>query len=113
MHEISIVESIIEIVIAEIPKHGITNVESIKLAIGEMQQIVPDTLIFAFDVLSKDTPLEGAKLIIESVPIKGHCKACLQDFLIEDWGGKCTQCGKTDIEIISGKDLNIVGLEGS
>ena len=113
MHEISIVENIVEIITAEIPKHGITKVESIKLVIGEMQQVVPDTLLFAFDVLSKDTPLEGAKLIIESLPIRGCCKSCLQDFIMEDWGGKCISCGEKDIEIISGKELDIVGLEGS
>ena len=113
MHEISIVENIIKIIMAEIPKHGITRVESIRLAIGEMQQVVPDTLLFAFDVLSMDTSLKEAKLIIESIPIRGRCRVCFQDFPIENWGGKCIRCGKTDIEIISGKELDIIELEGS
>ena len=113
MHEISIVDSIINIIMAEMPKHNLAKIESIKLRIGEMRRVVPDTLLFAFDVLSRDTPLEGAKLIIESLPIRGRCKSCLQDFPIENWGGKCIRCGKNDIEIISGKELDIVELEGS
>ncbi len=113
MHEISLIENIIEIIMAEMPKHSVTKVETITLRIGEMRHIVSDTLVFGFDVLSKDTPLEGAKLIIESVPMRGRCKTCGQDFIIEDWFSNCSKCDGTNTEIISGKELEIVAFEGS
>ena len=113
MHEISLVENIIEIIMAEMPGHGVARVESITLRIGEMQQVVPDTLLFAFDILSKDTPLEGAEVIIEDVPIRGHCRICGQDFAVEDWIARCPECEKMDVEIISGRELDIVEFTGS
>lgn len=113
MHEISLVESIIKIVMAELPEYNITKVEAITLKIGAMRQVARDALLFAFDILSKDTPLEGAELIIERIPVKGHCKACNQDFVMEDWINICPQCDGMDIGIISGKELQIVGFEGS
>ena len=72
MHEVSLIQSINEAVMAEMPKHNITKIESITLRIGEMRQVIPDTLIFAFEILSKDTPLEGAKLIVENIPTKSY-----------------------------------------
>ena len=112
MHEISLIESIIEIIMAEMPKHDITRVESITLRIGEMQRVVPDALLFGFDILSKDTPLEEAKLVIENVPTKERCKTCGQDFVVESWFESCPKCGKTDVEIISGDELETVEFEG-
>ena len=107
MHEISLIESIIEIITAEMPKHNITRVEAIKLKIGEMRQVIPDTLLFGFQVLSKGTPLEGAELIVENVPTKGHCKICDQDFAMEDWFSNCPECGKAEYDIISGRELRV------
>ena len=113
MHEVSLIQSINETVMAEMPKHNITKVESITLRIGEMRQVIPDTLLFAFEVLSKDTPLEGAKLIIENIPTRGRCKKCGQEFVVENWIRTCSECGGTDIEIISGREMEIVEFEGS
>lgn len=113
MHEISLVENIIQIILEEMPKNGITKVDSLTLAVGEMQHAVPEALQFAFGIMSKDTPLEDAELIIERVPVKGHCKSCGKDFTPQDWISCCPECGKTDIEIISGKELNIVEFTGS
>ena len=112
MHEVSLIQSINEAVMAEMPKHNITKIESITLRIGEMRQVIPDTLIFAFEILSKDTPLEGAKLIVENVPTRGRCKKCGHDFAVDDWFRTCSKCGGGDIEIISGKELEIVEFEG-
>jgi hydrogenase nickel incorporation protein HypA/HybF len=112
MHEISLIESIIEIITAEMPKHNITRVEAIKLRIGEMRQVVPDVLLFGFEVLSKGTPLEGAELIVENVSMKGHCRICDQDFALEDWFSNCPGCGKAEYDIISGRELEIVEFEG-
>ena len=114
MHEISLIKNIIEIVMAEMPEHNITRIETITLRIGEMRQVVPGALLFGFDILSSGTSLEGAKIIIENVPIAGHCNKCGQNFVIEnEWFSHCPECKKSDYDIISGKELEIVEFEGS
>lgn len=112
MHEVSLIENVIEIVMAEMPKHGITKVENITLRIGQMSMVMSDALIFAFEVLSKGTPLENATLSIESVPTEGRCRGCGEEFIIKDWPTDCPKCGGTDIELISGKELEIAEFEG-
>jgi len=113
MHELSIVQNIIEIVLAELPKHNLTKVESISLRIGEMRQVVPDALYFGFECLSKNTPLEGAEVKIENIPIKGKCRHCQHEFILENWLESCKKCGENHVEIISGKELEIAEFEGS
>ena len=112
MHEIAIVESIIDIVSTEMKKHNMTKVETIKLRIGEMSHVMPDALFFSFDISSKGTPLEGAKLIIETVPTKGRCKGCGTEFTIKDTFDICPNCGGISFEIISGKELEIAEFVG-
>jgi len=112
MHEISLVESIINIVLDEMPKYNITKVINITLKIGEMRQVVPDALRFGFEIMSQNTPLEGAEIIVENVPTKGRCKNCDHLFPIEDWFDNCPKCEKMDIEIISGKEMEIINFEG-
>ncbi len=113
MHELSIIENIIEIILAEMPKHNLTRVDSISLKIGEMRQVVPDALHFGFACLSKDTPLEGAELNIKNIPTKGKCKQCGQEFYLKNWLENCSDCNGSDIEIVSGKELKIVEFEGT
>lgn len=113
MHEISLVENIIDIVSAEMRKYNITKVNNIKLRIGEMSHVVPDALIFAFGTMSKDTSLEDAELIIERIPTSGRCNSCNTEFVMKDILEICPKCGGTRIDIISGKELEIAEFEGN
>jgi len=113
MHELALIESMIDIVLEEMPRHSLTQVESITLRIGEMRQYVPEALNFGFECLSKDTPLEGAKLFIEKVPTKGYCALCDKNFTLRNFFDKCPTCKETISQIISGKELELVSFEGS
>ncbi|MCI0494622.1 hydrogenase maturation nickel metallochaperone HypA, partial [candidate division KSB1 bacterium] len=93
------------------PKHNITRVKSISLRIGRMRQIVPNALFFAFECLSKDTPLEGAEVKIEDIPIKGRCRNCDHEFILENWQENCESCGESQVDIIAGKELEIAEFE--
>jgi len=113
MHELSIIENIVEIILKELPKHNISKVTSISLRIGEMRQIVPEALHFGFECISKNTPAEGAELIIENVPIKGYCHQCTKNFILKNWLQGCPSCFNNSVEIVSGKELEIKEFEGS
>lgn len=113
MHELSIIESIIEIILSEMAKYNLTKVQRISLRIGEMRQVVPDALYFGFACLTKDTPLEGAELKIENIPLKARCHQCHDEFILENWLTSCANCGANNVEIISGKELEIAEFEGT
>jgi len=65
MHELSIAEELLRIITEKAKQVGIHKVQQINLKIGEFAGVLPDALIFAFDMLSKDTIFEGARIEIE------------------------------------------------
>ncbi len=59
---------------------GAKKVNLIKILVGELLMINPEQLEFCFEVASKGTILEGAKLEIEFVKAKATCTLCGRKF---------------------------------
>ncbi len=111
MHELSIAESIIEIVMENLSTNGGGEVRSVKVRIGELAGVVPDSLDFCFTAITAGTPLEGSKLEIERTSIVAHCAACGADSNIERFVFTCPVCGGVNIEVVSGSELQVVEIE--
>lgn len=112
MHELSIARNIVDIVLDEMAKNRLTRVDAVTLRIGAMAQVLPDSLRFGFECLSNQSPLAGAKLVIEEIAARGLCRSCRHDFDMDGWVFHCPLCKETNIDIISGKELDIVAIEG-
>ncbi|MCK4923484.1 MAG: hydrogenase maturation nickel metallochaperone HypA [Spirochaetes bacterium] len=65
MHELSIAEELLQIITNKALQVGIHKIEQINLKIGEFSGVLPDALVFAFEMLSKDTMTEGVRIEIE------------------------------------------------
>ncbi|MCF8081628.1 MAG: hydrogenase maturation nickel metallochaperone HypA [Deltaproteobacteria bacterium] len=111
MHEMSIAQSLIEIIEEEMKKHHAKYLRSVRLNIGQLSAVVPESLSFCFEVITSGTPLEGAELIMDMVPLKGVCRSCGQTFEIQNYAFTCPECHSTEIETVSGQDLSIVEME--
>ena len=112
MHEMGIALQIIEIATASIPPDaGPVRVEKINLKIGKMAAVVPDSLRFCFDVAVKDTPLDGAQLAIEELPVVAKCNDCQTQWTINSPAFKCENCDSGSLEILSGRELDIESIE--
>ena len=107
----SIAQSLIEIIKEEMIKHDASILRSVRLHIGQLSAIVPDSLSFCFGVMASGTDLEGAELIMEIIPLKGTCRECKQTFEIKDYVFECPDCGSAEIDTIAGQDLSIVEME--
>ena len=111
MHEMSIAQSLIEIISEEMSKNNANTLRSVRLNIGQMSAIVPEALSFCFEVMVSGTPMEGARLDMDIIPLKGYCETCEKEFEIVDYNFTCPFCEGTKIETISGQDLTIVEIE--
>ena len=112
MHELSITQSLLEIVNQEVAKHAISRVTSVKLKVGKLRAIEPTSLTFCFEILSKDTAVEGAELVIEVVPVRARCLGCGESFEVDGLLFACPNCSGHKIEMISGRELSIVEIQG-
>ncbi len=111
MHEVSIAEEIKEIVIEKLKEHKAKKIKKIALKIGKLTSVVPDALLFAFEIISKNTPLENAKIDIDIIEIKAKCQNCKKTFSLNDIEYLCPFCNKTNLEMISGRELIIQSIE--
>ncbi|MFH1581779.1 MAG: hydrogenase maturation nickel metallochaperone HypA [Pseudomonadota bacterium] len=112
MHEMGVAMEIVEIAMSSIPDN-IKNacVERVNLKVGKLAAIVPDSLRFCFDIVSKDTPIAGAKLNIEEIPVVARCKECDFKWTINSPVFKCKKCKSGLIDIVSGRELDIISIE--
>ena len=113
MHEMAIAQSIMDIVQEEISRRGIERLETINLVVGMMSAVIPQHLAFCFEIVTKDTPLEGTALRIREVPLTYYCTACTQEFTAEEVTFVCPDCGKGKLELIAGRELAVESLEVS
>ncbi len=112
MHELGIAQQMAEIAVSSIPS-DIENpkVERLNLKIGKLAAVVEDSLKFCLEIISKGTPLEGAELIIEEVPVKARCKECNHEWEVDGPVFKCPECGIGRVDVLSGRELEITSLE--
>ncbi len=113
MHEFSICEGIVSNVEKELEKidNGPFNLLKTRIVVGEMHQIVPDTLVFAYEVLTRDTRMKGSVLEISLLPVTCRCNECSWEGNIEQPFFLCGGCNSGNVEIINGKELYIESLE--
>lgn len=112
MHEMGIAMQIIEIASSSIPEElAGTPIKHVNLRIGKLSAVVPSSLSFCFEIASKDTPLEGAKLKVEEVPVEAMCNECNNKFTIENTEFSCPKCKSGDLEILAGRELDIASIE--
>lgn len=112
MHEMGIALEIIDIASTSIPaemKH--CRVERVNIQVGKLSAVVPASLRFCFDVAAKETPLAGAVLVIDEIPIRAECRTCGHLWTIEGPAFTCRACRSGNIEMLSGRELNITSIE--
>jgi hydrogenase nickel incorporation protein HypA/HybF len=109
VHELSICSSIADIVTRH--ADGRT-VRVINVRAGQLRQIVPDTLVYCWGLVSAGTPLAGSRISVEPVPARIRCRSCSS---VTDVGEvpvfACGGCGGFAVEVVSGEEFLITSLE--
>ena len=107
MHEVSIVEHLIELCHSH--REGRT-LNAITVDVGCLTCVDPEALRFCFEAGTEDTELEHVELNISMVPGEGQCQHCGATFEVSELHVPC-QCGAFDYEIKGGQVLNLTELE--
>jgi hydrogenase nickel incorporation protein HypA/HybF len=111
VHELSMMQEVMEILGEQIRIHRVKKVHQVNLKVGRMMAVVPSSLSFCFEILSKHTPLEGARLAIEEIPVTCRCRECKEEFTVASFVFVCPKCRGTQLEQISGNEFSIQSME--
>ena len=111
VHELGITQALIEQVEEVRSRHEGRAVISVGVRIGSWRLVVPESLEFYYTLLTRDTPLAGSRLEIESVEARGRCSRCGETFPVEAPLIVCPVCGGLGGDLICGQELDLVSVE--
>ncbi len=111
MHELSITQSMFDLVLEQAKQHNAVKVTKINLVIGALTGVVGDSVQFYLEFLSKGTVAEGASLNIKSVPAQATCRKCKKVFKLSEMEWVCPDCKEASLEITGGTELFLESIE--
>ncbi len=107
MHELALMESIVEAVEAKVHP---ARVGRLRLQIGQLAGVLPETIQFCFALCARGTALDGARLEIDEVCGRGRCRRCGSELVMETSADPCP-CGSAEVDVTGGRELRIATLE--
>ena len=108
MHELAISSAVLESVLRHAEGRRVT---SVKLRVGHLRQVVPDSLQFYFGLVARETVCAGARLEIEVVPARLRCENCETEWVAEAALFRCPSCGGADVRVAAGDELEVESIE--
>jgi hydrogenase nickel incorporation protein HypA/HybF len=112
MHEVSIIQELLDIVQDKAIENNFTRIDKVHLKVGELSGVLEDSLRFAYECISEDTMAKGSELIIEKIDATGRCSRCSTTFKIGRFNKLCPKCSMFCDVILSGYELYIYSIEG-
>jgi hydrogenase nickel incorporation protein HypA/HybF len=108
LHELAIADSVVQIASRHADGRQVTKVY---LKVGHLRQVVPSALTFSFELVAQGTPVEGAELEMEEIPVTGKCRECGVEGRQESFPLQCTACESFDLQVLEGEELYVESLE--
>lgn len=111
VHELSIAMSLVDVACEQAESLG-ARIEALHVRLGPLSGVVVEALAFSFTLACDGTPIAGARLVIETMPIVARCTTCSADRVIASAQHlHCPVCGDFTPDLIGGRELELFALE--
>jgi len=111
MHEISLCESVLQILEQQAKVQHYQKVRTIWLEIGLLSGVEIEAMRFGFEIVMKGSLAENARLEILEIPGQASCEACGNQIAIRQLYDLCPDCGSEKLKINNGQQMRIKELE--
>jgi hydrogenase nickel incorporation protein HypA/HybF len=111
MHEMSIAESVLQIIEDTARSEGYTRVRTVRLEIGKLAGVETESLRFCFDAVTRDSVAEDARLEIIETAGKAWCMECACNVAVSARYQPCPDCGSFQVEVTGGDEMRVRELE--
>jgi hydrogenase nickel incorporation protein HypA/HybF len=111
MHELSVTESMLGVVLRHAESNKATQVTRINMALGDMSTVMEESVRFYFDIIAKGTIAEGAELNFKRTKLIGRCGGCGKEFEVVEFDFRCPDCDANQTEIASGREFQVESIE--
>ncbi|MCB0932202.1 MAG: hydrogenase maturation nickel metallochaperone HypA [Mycobacterium sp.] len=111
MHELSLCQAIAGVVK---PHAAGRRVEVVRLKVGALRQVVPETLSFCWTLVRDHQDMPDAELELELVPAEVACRACgEQSQITSRWSVRCPRCDSADVAVVHGEEFLVTSVDVS
>jgi hydrogenase nickel incorporation protein HypA/HybF len=110
MHELSVCQNLV-VQVERIAREQNARVSSITIKIGPLSGVEAALVEQAYPLAVAGTCLSAARLIIDSLPVRVHCRICQQDTAAAPNRLVCAHCGDWRTELLSGDELLLSSVE--
>jgi hydrogenase nickel incorporation protein HypA/HybF len=111
VHEMSLCESLLQILEENAQRHGFSRVRTVWLEIGTLSSVEPEAMRFSFDVVTRGTLADRAELEIIEVPGEAWCMQCSKRVVIIKHFDACPDCGGYELQVTAGEEMRVKELE--
>jgi len=111
MHEMSLCESVMQILEETAAQQGFSKVKTVWLEIGELSGVEVEAMRFSFEVIRHGTLADQAALEIINVPGSAWCMPCGRNVRIAQRFDACPDCGSYQLQVNGGDEMRIKELE--
>jgi hydrogenase nickel incorporation protein HypA/HybF len=114
VHELSVALSLVDVACDKVATLGDVRVDAVCVRLGPLSGVVKEALAFCFEAAAQGTPLEGARLDIEDVPLTVFCPFCSTERQLASIQRlRCPVCDEPTPDVTGGRELELTALEVS
>lgn len=111
MHELSLCHAIAGVVA---PHAAGRRVEVVRVRVGALRQVVPDTLTFCWTIVRDHHDMPDAELELELVAAQVRCNSCGESAEIASrWSVSCPGCASPDVTVLHGEEFLVTSVDVS
>ena len=111
MHELSLAQSIVDLIQEHVPPERLAAVRVVHVDIGRLSGVVADSLDFCFTALVEGTLLQDSSLALNTIPLRLACRDCRDTFDSERDIFHCPSCDGSRTTVVSGMELRVAEIE--
>ena len=111
MHEMSLAESVLQLMEDAARRDNFTKVTAVWLEIGQLCGVEPQAMLFCFDAVTRGSIAHGARLEIIAVPGTGQCTDCARLVPMTEVFDECPHCGGYPLQVTGGTQMRVKELE--
>lgn len=111
MHELSLCEGILRVIEEQAESQQFDKVKTVRLELGAFSGVEKSALQFGFDVVTKESIADGARLEIIDIPAQAWCTQCNNNVEIAQRFDACPRCEAFPLQITAGEELLVKELE--
>jgi hydrogenase nickel incorporation protein HypA/HybF len=111
MHEMSLAESVREIVDEVGRANGASRVTAVRLEIGRLAQVEIEAMRLAFEVVKRGSLADAARLEIVEAEGSAWCMRCSQTVQVARRGDACPVCEGYQLQVTGGDRMRVMDIE--